>query len=86
MTNARLPPAVYSVGGTLSGLGSGVSVVLEDNGGNDTTISADGSFTFSTQVANNAAYAVTVLNQPTGQTCTVTAGTGSSNLGTVYRF
>src|SRR6266702_7624578 len=69
--------SVYSVGGTLSGLASGVTVVLEDNGGNDTTISADGTFTFSTQVANNAAYAVTVLNQPTGQTCTVTSGSGS---------
>ena len=68
---------MYSVGGTLSGLASGASVVLQDSGGNDTTVSANGSFTFSTQVANNAAYAVTVVKQPTGQTCTVTSGSGS---------
>jgi uncharacterized repeat protein (TIGR03803 family) len=68
---------MYSVGGTLSGLASGESVVLQDSGGNNTTVSANGSFTFSQQVANNAAYAVTVLNQPTGQTCTVTSGSGS---------
>jgi uncharacterized repeat protein (TIGR03803 family) len=69
--------SMYSVGGTLSGLASGASVVLQDSGGNDTTVSANGSFTFSTQVANNAGYAVTVLKQPTGQTCTVTSGSGS---------
>ena len=68
---------MYSVGGTLSGLASGASVVLQDSGGNNTTVSANGSFTFSTQLANNAAYAVTVLKQPTGQTCTVTSGSGS---------
>ena len=68
---------MYSVGGTLSGLASGASVVLQDSGGNNTTVSANGSFTFSTQLANNAAYAVTVLKQPTGQTCAVTSGSGS---------
>jgi hypothetical protein len=54
-------PSTYSIGGKLSGLGSGASVVLQDNGGNSTTVSANGSFRFSTQVADGAAYAVTIL-------------------------
>src|ERR1700680_2757604 len=69
--------SMYSVGGTLSGLASGASVVLQDSGGNDTTVSANGSFTFSQQVTNNVAYTVTVLKQPAGQTCTVTSGSGA---------
>jgi uncharacterized repeat protein (TIGR03803 family) len=70
-------PGMYSVGGMLSGLASGASVVLQKSGGDNTTVSANGSFTFSTQVPNGVAYAVTVLTQPTGQTCTVTSGSGT---------
>jgi hypothetical protein len=31
-------PSMYSVGGTLSGLASGANVVLQDSGGNNTTV------------------------------------------------
>jgi len=75
--NGGPPPATYTVGGTVSGLASGVSVVLQNSGGNNTTVSANGSFSFSTAVTNGAAYAVTVLTQPTGQICTVSAGSGT---------
>ena len=71
--------STYSVGGTLSGLASGASVVLQNSGGNTTTVSANGNFTFSMPVTNSAIYAVTVLTQPTGQTCTVTSGGGTVN-------
>lgn len=64
----------YTVGGTASGLTG--SVVLQDNGGSNITVSANGGFTFSTNLANNAAYDVTVLTQPSGQTCTVSNGAG----------
>jgi uncharacterized repeat protein (TIGR03803 family) len=69
-------PSMYSVGGTVSGLASGASLVLQNSGGNNTTVSANGGFSFSTSVASGMAYAVTVLTQPTGQICTVTAGDG----------
>lgn len=36
-----------------------------------------GSFTFPTPLADGTPYAVTVLIQPTGQTCTVANGTGT---------
>jgi hypothetical protein len=69
-------PALYSIGGTLSGLASAASVVVQDNASNNTPLSANGTFSFSTQVASGMAYAVTVLTQPTGQNCTVTSGSG----------
>ena len=65
----------YSVGGTISGLTA--PVVLDNNAGDATTVSADGSFTFPTQLASGAAYKVTVQTNPTGQTCTVADGSGS---------
>jgi N-acetylneuraminic acid mutarotase len=67
----------HTVGGTLSGLGSGLSVTLLNNGGNSLVRNANGAFTFTTPLATGAAYAVTVGTQPTGQTCTVTNGTGT---------
>jgi hypothetical protein len=68
----------YTIGGTVTGLGSGKSVVLQNNGGNNLTVSANGSFTFTTPVNYGGSYAVTVLTQPTGQTCTVSSGSGSN--------
>jgi galactose oxidase-like protein len=70
----------YTIGGTLSGL-NGTDVVLQDNGGNNLTVTANGSFTFSTPIASGSAYSVTVLTQPSNptQTCTVTDGSGTAN-------
>jgi hypothetical protein len=65
----------YTVGGTVSGLDG--TVVLQNNGGDNATLSSNGTFAFATPLATAATYAVTVLTQPTGQTCTVTNGTGA---------
>jgi 6-phosphogluconolactonase len=69
---------LYTVGGTLTGL-NGTGLVLQDNGGANLTVAANGSFTFVTKVASNQPYAVTVSTQPTGpaQWCRVTNGTGT---------
>ncbi len=67
----------YTVSGTLSGLASGKHLVLQNNNADDLTLSADGSFTFATKLADGAAYSVTVKTQPPGQTCTVTNGSGA---------
>ncbi len=66
----------FPVGGTVSGL-SGAGLVLQNNGGDDLAVSANGSFTFGTAMADGSSYAVTVATQPTGQTCTVNNGTGT---------
>lgn len=76
-TTAAAPSvASYTVGGTVSGLGSGKSVVLRNNGTDDLTVSTNGNFTFATPLANGAAYNVSVLTQPDGQVCTVSNGSG----------
>jgi hypothetical protein len=75
--NATTSPGSYTVGGTVSGLASGATMVLEDNGGNDLGVTANGAFTFSTALATGAAYAVTVKTSPAGQSCAVGSGTGT---------
>ena len=79
-------PINYSIGGSLAGLLANNSVILQDNGGNSTTLSANGSYTFSGQIASGSPYAVTVSTQPPGQSCSVTNGSGmviSSNVSNV---
>lgn len=66
----------YTVGGTLTGLSG--TVVLQNNGGNNLSLSADGSFTFSTPLSSGSSYQVSVLTQPSGQACSVANGSGSS--------
>ena len=68
-------PTSFTVGGSVSGLSG--TVVLQDNGGDDLTVAANGSFTFATKVASGAGYAVTVKTNPSGQTCTVASGSGT---------
>jgi hypothetical protein len=71
----------YSIGGTLSGLVTGNTVTLQDNGGDNLTLNANGAFTFPTKIANGGAYDVAVLTQPTSppQVCTVSAGSGHAS-------
>lgn len=74
----------YTVGGTISGLNG--TVVLTNNGGDTLVATTDGSFTFSARVPNGDPYSVAIQTQPTGQTCTVSSGSGSisgANVATV---
>lgn len=72
------PPVTYTIGGTVSGL-TGSGLVLQQNGGDDLPISADGAFTFATPVNDGSAYSVTVAVQPGNpmQTCIVKNGSGT---------
>lgn len=75
--------AIYSIGGSISGLASS-GLVLQNNGSDDLTIaSGSTSFTFATLVSG--AYSVTIKTQPTGYTCTVNSasGTASTNVSNV---
>jgi hypothetical protein len=69
-------PTTYSVGGDVSGL-TGTGLQLQNNGADTLPVATDGPFTFVTELADNATYAVTVSAQPTGQTCSVTNGSGA---------
>jgi hypothetical protein len=68
----------FTVSGTVAGL-DGDGLVLQLNGANDLAVPNNGTFTFTAQLANAAAYSVTVLTQPSGpsQTCTVGNGSGT---------
>ncbi len=66
----------YSVGGAVTGL-TGTGLVLQNNGGDNLTISRDGTFVFATALADASAYNVTVSAQPNGQNCAVRNATGN---------
>ncbi|MBK6863842.1 MAG: hypothetical protein IPG91_09785 [Ideonella sp.] len=67
------------IGGTLSGLGTGLSVTLANNGDDELTLTRNGSFTFGENVAADSSYTVTVVTQPAGQECVVANGSGTVN-------
>ena len=71
----------YTIGGTVSNLATGNSVVLQDNGGDNLTVSANGNFTFTKAINAGGAYAVTVSTPPSSpaQICIVSNGSGSAN-------
>ena len=71
------PAQTYTVGGSVTGLASGASVVLFDNNSNALTVSSNGAFVFTNALASGSRYAVTVSAQPSGQTCSVSAGSGT---------
>jgi 6-phosphogluconolactonase (cycloisomerase 2 family)/environmental stress-induced protein Ves len=67
----------YTIGGSVSGL-TGSGLVLQNNGGDSLGLAAQATtFAFVTPIAAGSTYAVTILTQPTNQTCTVTQGSGS---------
>ena len=69
--------ATHTVGGTVVGLASGVTLTLLDNNADPRNIAANGTFNFTAALAGNAGYAVTISSQPPGQTCTVAGGVGT---------
>ena len=66
----------FTIGGSVTGLTG--TVVLQNNGGDNLSLTANGSFTFVTKSAKDATYLVTVLTQPSGQICTVSNGGGTA--------
>ncbi|MEI6092845.1 MAG: DUF1554 domain-containing protein [bacterium] len=64
----------YTVGGTVTGLDLGGSLVIQNNQDDDFTITSNGAFTFPTELADNAEYDVTILTNNSGKTCNVTNG------------
>lgn len=72
------PPAGMGVtiGGQVSGLGTGKSLALLNNGQDELSIGVNGGFFFQTRLTAGSAYAVIVKTQPAGQRCTVSQGSG----------
>ncbi len=82
-TSSPPPPQVYKISASVTGLNLGATLVLQNNGGDNLSITADGTFSFATAVSSGAAYAVTVLTQPSGETCSLgsnASGNATSNV------
>lgn len=78
VTNVNItcsPTTVFTIGGNLTHLIG--SITLQNNGGDNLTLSSSGPFTFSTSVPYGSSYNVTILNQPAGQICMVFNGSGT---------
>lgn len=73
-----------TIGGTVTGLASGASVVLA-NGADTTTVNADGTFAFPTPVDSGSTYSVAVQNVSATppQFCSVANGSGTVGTGNV---
>ena len=67
----------FTVGGTLTGLPAGDTVTLQDNGGDDLTLSTNGTFTFPTALPNGQSYSVTVSGTSAQVECSLANGSGT---------
>lgn len=74
-----VPAGFFTIGGTVSGLSG--TLVLQNNGGDDKTITTNGSYAFATGLMTGAMYNVTLLSAPGNQVCNVAAGTASGTVG-----
>ena len=82
VTNANVTCATttYTVGGTVTGIPGGETLIIQNNGGDDLSITADGSFVFATPIADSSAYTVTINTNPASATCTISGGTGTGTV------
>ncbi len=55
------------------------TLILQNNGKDNLTVTTSGTYPFATPVALGGAYAVSVLTQPSGQICSVTNGSGKAS-------
>ena len=64
------------VSGTVSGLADGGRFSIQNNNGDQTTISSNGPFEFASPIPKNGSFAATIVSQPVGQICSVNSGSG----------
>ncbi|MCX7553686.1 FG-GAP repeat protein [Marinicella sp. S1101] len=65
----------YDIGGTVNGLSG--TLVLQNNGGDDLTLTNNGGFTFDMPIDDGSAYSVDVSSQPNDQICNISNGSGT---------
>src|SRR2546430_6442599 len=62
-------PSTFQIGGTVSGLASGASLTLSDNGTDSLTVNTNGMFTFPAALKPRARYTLPLAQQPSGRQC-----------------
>jgi N-acetylneuraminic acid mutarotase len=70
-------PLTYSIGGSIAGLSG--TVVLQNNGRDNVSLSSNGPFAFDVTLQPNAPYDVTIATQPANQVCSVDNGSGKAS-------
>ncbi len=73
---ASAPAMSYSIKVAVSGLTTG-TLVLQNNGADNLSLTSSGSATFATQLATGANYSVSLLSVPSSINCVVSGGTGT---------
>ncbi|KTC92098.1 NHL repeat-containing protein [Legionella cincinnatiensis] len=75
--------SAYTIGGSISGLTTS-GLILQNNGSDNLSVPAGAtSFQFSTPVAAGGSYDVTIVQQPTGLTCTINNASGTDIMANV---
>jgi hypothetical protein len=71
----------YALGVDVNGLADDNTMILQNNGGDDLLVSANGQASFNTPLDDGSSYLITVLTQPTSpnQLCEVSAPSGQLN-------
>jgi hypothetical protein len=75
------PPRTFTISAAVSSLTG--TLVLQDNSRDNLTVTANGTFPFAAQIDSGGTYKVSVLSQPTGQSCSLgsnASGTASANV------
>ena len=67
----------FSVGGRVTHLRGLGGLVIQNNGGDDLQIGAEGRFTFPTRLPEGTPYSVTIRRQPVFGECEVRHGSGT---------
>ena len=73
----------YAVEVDVQGLTAGQSLQLQDSGTDTITVTTNGFSTFPTQLTLGSAYNVTILTQPTSETCAVASTGLAAGMGTI---
>ncbi len=82
VTMSIINNATYTIGGTVSFISADQTLVIQNNDGDDLTLTAaeadvDPTFTFDTPIADGETYTVTEFTTPAAGTCTIDKGTGT---------
>lgn len=72
------PTPAYTISGTLTGLTTGATLTLTNNGSDKLSIAADGAFSFANPVMFNTGYAIAIGKQPLWQICSIANGGGTA--------
>jgi len=68
----------YTIGGSISGMPAGTSVVLLNNGSDNLVLAKNGSFQFSKPLLSGETYDVSVASSPANDACTANSNHGSA--------